>query len=547
MLQILKRPELFDAIVIGSGATGGWAAKKLTEAGMQVVLLEAGETTVESDFTEYNGAREPRFSRPTPEISAQRPIQVSCYACRKSKYKWFVNDFENPYTQVKPYRWIRMRVLGGRLLAWERQCYRMSDLDFKAASRDGYGDDWPISYQDLVPYYEEVERYIGVTGIPEHLSQVPDSIFSPIATTRTNFSSAILRDSIREKFGRVVTPSRLAVMTHAQNKSQRCFYWTKSLTGRFELSHFSSPWTALSDAASTGRLTMVTNAVASKILMNGGKAIGVVYVDRLTGASQQIRSRIVVLCASTLESTRLLLNSDICNSSGKLGRYLMDHVFGGGAIGTIEVKINEISADSYQRHRVYIPRFRNLTEIATNNFIRGYGFQGESFLDNEAQNGREGSSHGRAGRYKVRLRSYCECLAREGNFVEIDRSYTDKWGIPILKITADWCDNDLGLWRDACAQAADMLEAIGAAHVRMPQQLSLPGLCVHEVGTARMGKNPKTSVVNRYCQTHDVPNIFVTDGACWVSSGCQNPTLTMMAITVRTCDYIVREYSKQMQ
>jgi choline dehydrogenase-like flavoprotein len=543
MLQLLLSRQPFDAIVVGSGATGGWAAKQLTQAGMRVAILEAGHKTTATDFTDYQTKQDGTFSAPSAAIRSDRPIQSSCYACREPKHRWFVNDFENPYSQIKPYRWIRMRVLGGRLLAWEGQSYRMSNLDFKAASHDGYGDDWPISYEDLLPYYEEVERYIGITGKPEYLSHLPDSIF--LSTTKDNLTASVIRNSVETKFGRVVTPARLAVMTRSYDSNQPSHCCSPSEDGHLVVSHFSSPWNALADAAKTGRLTLITEAVASHILMKEGKAIGVAYVDRATQASREVRAKLVMLCASALESTRLLLNSNICNSSGVLGRYLMDHIWGGGAVGVVETPPTESNFDSFGRHRVYVPRFRNVKDKQTDGFIRGYGFQGKSILDRGSRNSQNpGPRAAEEARWKIRLSSFGECLARKENFVEIDQKQLDAWGIPTLKIRADWSQNELRLWRDARVQAAEMLQAAGLKHVTLTERPSVPGVCVHEMGTARMGNSSKSSVVNKFCQAHDVPNIFVTDGACWVSSGCQNPTLTMMAITVRACDYITSEYRK---
>lgn len=543
MLQLILSPPPFDAVVVGSGATGGWAAKRLTKVGLRVALLEAGKKTTAIDFTEYNSVQDGTFSHPSPQIRSERPIQSICYACREPKHHWFVNDFENPYHQIKPYRWIRMRVLGGRLLGWEGHSYRMSNLDFKAASHDGYGDDWPISYEDLIPYYEEVERYLGITGKPENIPHLPDSIF--LSTESDNLTASVIRDTIARKFGRVVTPARLAVMTRSYDCKQTCYYCGPSEDGHYVASHFSSPWNALADAAKTGRLTLITEAIASHILMKDGKAVGVAYIDRDTRASREVRAKLVILCASTLESTRLLLNSNICNSSGVLGRYLMDHIWGGGATGVVERGTNDLCVDSRQRHRVYVPRFRNVQKKLTDGFIRGYGLQGKSILDFGSDNPEKEEHHAaREAHWKVQLMSFGECLARKENFVEIDRDRLDAWGIPTLKIRAGWSQNELDIWYDAAIQAAEMLEAAGLRDLTLAERPSVPGGCIHEMGTARMGNSPTNSVVTAYCQAHDVPNVFVTDGACWVSSGCQNPTLTMMAITVRACDYITREYSK---
>jgi choline dehydrogenase-like flavoprotein len=547
MLQIISPQDPFDAIVVGSGATGGWAAKELTAAGMRVALLEAGAKITPRDFTEHQQSWQLPYLGRSPRIRRERPIQGLCYACREYNYKWFVNDLENPYTQEKPFHWIRMRVLGGRSLSWGRQSYRMSDLDFKAASHDGYGDDWPISHADLVPYYEKVERYVGISGTAEGLTQLPDSIFQP-AMAMTCGEEA-LKSAAKKHFGRAVTMGRAAILTKSHNGRAACHYCGPCEQGCSTFSYFSSPWTTISDAQKTGRLSLFTDAVASHVVMKDGKAAGIAYIDRLTREPREVRAKVVVLCASTLESTRLLMNSKVCNSSGVLGKYVMDHIYGGGAAGEMPIPEARPWAGPPRRpNGIYVPRFRNVSEKSTSGFIRGYGYQGGSApaFDFDAPGfGAQYKAAVRQGRWNINLGLWAECLARKENYVEIDRNRVDAWGIPVLRIHAEYGDNEKKLWQDGREQAAAMLEAAGAKNVHLTGQPSVPGFCIHEIGTARMGADSKTSVVNPYCQAHDVENIFVTDGACWVSSGCQNPTLTMMAITVRACEYIVKEYSKK--
>jgi choline dehydrogenase-like flavoprotein len=548
MLQIVSSQEPFDAVVVGSGATGGWAVKKLTESGMRVALVEAGKKITPKDFTEHTRSWQLPYLGLSPKIREERPIQSQVYACRESNYEWFVNDRENPYTQVKPFRWIRQRVLGGRSLSWGRQSYRMSDLDFKAASHDGYGDDWPISYDEMVPYYEEVERFVGISGTAEGLPQLPDSVFLP--GMEMTCGEEILRKGVKEKMGRVVTIGRVAILTKPHNGRAACHYCGPCEQGCVTFSYYSSPWTTIAAAEKTGRLTLMTDAVVSHIVMKDGKASGVAYLDRVTREPREVRAKVVVLCASTLESTRLLFNSGICNSSGVLGKYVMDHIYGGGASGTMpDLEAKPWAGPPDRPNGIYVPRFRNVKEKSTNGFIRGYGYQGGSSPSFNWRAKGFGASYKNAvrqGEWGISLGMWAECLARKENYVEIDRERVDAWGIPVLKITAEYGENEHRLFHDARDQAAAMLEAGGAKNVKMYGEYSVPGFCIHEIGTARMGNDPKTSVVNRYCQTHDVPNIFLTDGACWVSSGCQNPTLTMMAITLRACDYIQHEYAKRM-
>ena len=547
--------DTFDAIVVGSGATGGWAAKKLTEAGMSVALVEAGKKITAKDFTEHQQPWDvPYLGLSRQAMLKDRPIQALCGGCNEYNHKWFVNDHENPYTTPddKPFRWIRQRVLGGRSMSWGRQSYRMGPLDFKAASHDGYGDDWPVTYEEMVPYFEEVERYVGISGSAENLIQLPDSVFLPAMPM--SCGEVALREAAMKKWKRVITIGRAAVLTKALNGRQACHYCGPCNRGCVTSSYFNSVTTTIPDAVKTGRLTLLTNAVAANIVMaDGGKAKGVRYIDAETKDERTVNGKVVVLCASTLESTRLLLNSNICNSSGVLGHYLMDNIFEGGARGTLPIAEGRPWAGMPRRpNGIYVPRFRNVDQKMTagpkGKFIRGYGYQGGSSPQFDFAASGFGKSY-KEGVHRAQwvtgLTMFGESLARKENFVEIDKGRKDAWGIPVLKISASWSDNERALFHDGQQQAAEMLEAAGAKDVETYGEYSVPGFCIHELGTARMGTEAKTSVLNKYAQTWDVENIFVTDGAAWVSSGCQNPTLTMMAITVRACDYIVKEYAKK--
>lgn len=553
MIQIAVTPKSFDAIVVGSGATGGWAAKQLAEAGMKVAVLEAGPNTSPKDFSEHVQPYQLKYRGNSPLITDRRPVQGLVYACRESNYQWFVDDIENPYTtdEGKPFHWIRQRAVGGRSLSWGRQSYRMSDLDFKSASHDGYGVDWPISYAEMVPYYERVERYIGISGQEEKLPQLPDSIFQPpMAMT---CGEIVFKNAVKQKMDRTITIGRVAILTRPLNGRAACHYCGPCEQGCITNSYYSSLWTTLKAAAATGNMTLIPDAVCSHITVDkaSGKASGVAYIDRTTRMPREVKAKVVVLCASTLESTRLLMNSapgGLANSSGALGHYIMDHIYGGGAGG----EMPEMQGDPWygpprRPNGIYIPRFRNVKEKTTNGFIRGYGYQGGAQPDfnmGAPGFGKEYKEAVRKGRWGIGIGAWCECLPRKENYAELDRDRVDAWGIPTLKIHMQWSDNELKLFEDAKQQGAEMLEAAGAKNVRTYGQPSVPGFCIHEVGTARMGNDPKTSVLNAFNQAHDVKNIFVTDGAAWTSSACQNPTLTMMALTVRACDYIVDKYRK---
>jgi choline dehydrogenase-like flavoprotein len=555
--SLLEDPlsQTYDVVVVGSGATGGWAAKQLAEAGLKVALLEAGRAVSPKEFTEHMPAYKLKYRDHSPEIARTRPIQKQCYACMEYNYEWFVNDLENPYSTPpgKPFTWQRLRVLGGRSLVWGRQSYRMSDADFKAASRDGYGDDWPFSYSDLAPHYDLVERYVGITGAREGNEMLPDGQFLP--PMKMSCGEVLLRERVKARFGHTVTIGRAAVLTQNHNGRLACHYCGPCERGCSTFSYFSSPFTTVKDAQASGNCALITNAVVSHVNMgNENKARGVTYVDRLTRQVREVRAKAVILCAQALESTRILLNSStreypngLANSSGALGHYLMDHVVGAGASGHLPDLKERPDANEPQRpNGIYIPRFRNTPSGKKHpGFLRGYGFQGGAdpeFSFNAEGYGASFKQAVKQGAYGISLGAFGESLARWDNYCEIDTSLKDAWGIPALRIAMTHGDNERALMEDAAATAAEMLEAAGAKDIRVQSNVEMPGMAIHELGTARMGTDPKKSVLNPFNQAHDVNNLFVMDGASFVSSACQNPTLTMMAITVRACAHLIERF-----
>lgn len=563
-------PQVYDAIVVGSGATGGWAARQLSRSGMRVVILEAGRALDPlKDYSEHAWPYETerRGFGNREEMERAQPIQSRCYACNEYGHQFFVNDLENPYTTPpdKPFFWIRSRQVGGRSLPWGRQSYRLSDLDFKAASHDGYGDDWPISYADLAPYYDMVEEFVGISGSYENMPQLPDGKFlPPMALTCGEW---VLKNAIA-KMGdphRRLIIGRVAILTktiHKGTPDERaaCHWCGHCDRGCTTGSYYSSAHSTIPAAQRTGRAKLVTNAVVREVLLDKktGKARGVSYVDAATRQHREALGKVVVLCAGTLESTRILLNSrsadaaeGLGNSSGVLGHYLMDHVGGGGAGGALPMLGAEAYEQDGRANGIYIPRFRNVDKKKPHGkFIRGYGFQGgagQSLYDHAK------SLPGFGAKFKQQVRGmhpwgigiggFAECLADFDNHVRINKDVVDAWGIPALHIEMTFGDNERALVQDMGETAKEMLEVAGAKFVTATYgPLTTPGIMIHEVGTARMGDDPKKSVLNKFNQAWDVKNLFVTDGACYVSSACQNPTLTMMAITARACDYIVREY-----
>ncbi|MFQ5738653.1 MAG: GMC family oxidoreductase [Acidobacteriota bacterium] len=548
----------YDAIVVGSGATGGWAAKKLSEAGLEVALLEAGRNISPEEFTEHMPAYQLDYRNHSPEVVRTRPIQKMCYACMEYNYDWFVNDLENPYQTPdgKPFTWQRLRIVGGRTLVWGRQSYRLSDLDFKAATHDGFGQDWPFSYADLEPYYDEVEGYVGISGMAEGNPALPDSRFlPPMAMT---CGEKQLRERVKARMGHTVTIGRCAVLTREHNGRGACHYCGPCERGCISFSYFSSPFTTVADALDSGHCRLFTDAVVSHLNMDPEtrRCRGVSYVNRLTHQTYDVSARAVILCAQALESTRILLNSasrewpeGAGNSSGLLGHYLMDHAVGAGASGELaDFSSRKTASEPNRPNGIYVVRFRNLMRGKQHpRFIRGYGFQGGSAPQFHFDAEGFGASYKKAvkaGIYGIHLGAFGESLARHDNFVEIDSELKDAWGIPALRIQMTHGPNERALMEDAAASAAEMLEAAGARNIEVNSQLAMPGMAIHEVGTARMGRDPKKSVLNPYNQTHDISNLFVMDGSCFVSSACQNPTLTMMAITVRACDHLIERFRK---
>ena len=550
--------QTYDAIVVGSGATGGWAAKRLSEAGLKVALLEAGRAVTGREFTEHMPSFQLKYRNHSPEVMQTRPIQRQCYACMEYNYEWFVNDLENPYSTPpdRPFTWQRLRILGGRSLVWGRQSYRLSDVDFKAASRDGYDVDWPFSYSDLAPFYDIVENYVGISGAPEKNEMLPDGQFLP--PMKMSCGEIRLRDSVKKTFGRTVTIGRTAIVTQPHNGRAPCHYCGPCERGCMTYSYFSSPFTTVKDALKTGNCTLITDAIVSHVDMDvsANKARGVTFVNRTTKETKHVRGKTVVLCAQALESTRILLNSStqeypkgLGNSSGLLGHYLMDHVVGGSASATFEDMQASPSANPPHRpNGIYLVRFRNTpAEEKHPHFIRGYGFQGGSMPDFNMDAAGIGADYKKAvkrGVYGVSLGAFGESLANLDNFCEIDPNLKDAWGIPALRISMAHGKNEAALMRDAAITGAEMLEAAGAKDIRLTTGTEMPGMAIHEVGTARMGNDPKKSVLDPFCRSHDVSNLLVTDGSGFVSSACQNPTLTMMAITVRACDHLVERFKR---
>lgn len=553
-MHIIESRKPFDAIVVGSGATGGWAAKVLCEGGLNVLLVEAGK--------EVKPGAEPLSSTALRQ-GAKDAVQSRCSAYNRYTSYYFIDDEENPYTTPvnRPFSWIRSQVVGGRTLLWAGQSYRMSDYDFKAARFDHSGEEWPISYDEIAPYYGRAEKAMAVRGTYENLPQLPDGALLPTAAPDAN--ALYLRHAFAKRQQSLI-PARLSSPPSGQHGF--CIHCNRSNSGC--LIPMSSPSSTLAAAHRTGRLTLLSNTLARHLVTDKeGKAIGIYAINKDTRQESEVYGRMIFLCASTLESTRIMLNSvsrlnpaGFGNSSGALGHYLMDHL--SGVAITASFRDAEPTRQAEEKRPVqlmYIPRRQNLGADQSQKFLRGYGYQvtvlkASRFASNIGPTCGEASPADKArlkasafldGKVVVRLQAFGEMLPRFENYVEIDKSgKQDALGIPVLSIHCEHGENEREMAKDMAADAHDLVDAAGAITVSFQKTLQEPGLCIHEAGTCRMGNDPKTSVLNRYNQCHDAPNVFVTDGSCFTSQGTQNPTLTMMALTIRAAEYALQQARK---
>ena len=558
---------MHEVLVIGSGASGGWVAKELSERGISVLMLEAGPPRVPTrDFTEHIWPYQLKFRGfgNQQRLLATQPVQRLCYACDEYSHQFFVNDLEHPYTFPldKPFMWIRGRQVGGRTFCWGRESYRYTDNEFKAAGRDGYGEDWPISYKELEPYYDLVESYIGVSASREGLSQMPDGQFLP----PMNLSCGALKakEVIERKFGWRVMPDRVANLTVDHRGRPACHFCDQCQRGCHTASYFNSPSVTLPAAARTGKFTLVSDAIVSDLTVDtSGRATGVHYIDRNSREHRVTYAKVVVVAAGALESTRILLNSKspthpqgIGNSNGVLGHYLMDHFTVEGANGLMPELRSSKREPVGRPCGFLIPKYVNTATSSSKDrsskFLRGYRFDGDGsqelyghafllpeFGDAWRQQVREGIP------YSFGIEAQGECLPRYGNFVQLDSQKKDAWGIPVLHINASYGENEEAM---AVAMRNDIdaiLEAMSLTDVTpTTNELSVFGKNIHECGTARMGVDPKKSVVDANCKVHDAPNIFVTDGAVFTTQGCYEPTLTIMAISARAGEHIARAFRR---
>jgi choline dehydrogenase-like flavoprotein len=450
----------------------------------------------------------------------------------------------------------RLRMTGGRTNVWGRVSLRFSDADFKAASHDGYGEDWPLSYSDLAPYYDLVEKYVGITGMAEGLEHLPDGQFQP--PMPLTCQESMFRDRVKQKLNRTVTLARSANLTRPINGRGPCHFCGPCERGCVTHSYFNAAFTTVPDALNTGKCTLISNAMVHKVLMDPAtnRARGLLYIDRNTRQSHELYARAVILCAQSQESVRVLLNSatreypnGLANSSGVLGHYLTAHVRSGGGSGDFPTLGGKHRLGApIKPVGIYVARFRNLKgDPPYKKFLRGFGYEGESILDFHWQASGFGAAYKQAvlePRSSLDVTGFGEVLPRWDNFVEIDPQLKDVYGIPVLKIHMSDGENERAMIQDMGDSAGEMLEAAGAKNIRTYAHPSAPRWALHEAGIARMGADPKKSVLNQFQQSHDVKNLFVMDASGFTSNPCQNPTLTIMALCVRSCDYLLGELKR---
>lgn len=561
-----KNTTQYDAIVVGTGISGGWAAKELCEKGLKTLVLERGRMV--KHIEDYPTANLDPWDLPNGDIPTQKDIKRqekqhrTGYTTRPSRKHFFVDDVDHPYNEDKRFDWMRGYHVGGRSLMWGRQSYRLSDIDFSANAKDGNGVDWPIRYKDLEKWYDYVEEYIGVSGENLGLEQLPDGKF--LKPMELNCVETHLKDNISENYeDRVLTIGRTAHITEGTKPGQgrmNCQYRNRCMRGCPFGAYFSSNSSTLPVAEATGNMTLRPNSIVHEIIYDDTtkKATGVKVIDTETNEAIEFKAKVIFLCASAIASTYILMNSKsdrfpngLGNDSGELGHNLMDHHFKAGAYG----KFDGFHDKYYSGRRpngIYIPRFRNLGgETDSNEFIRGYGYQGGASRQDWSDTVRE-LSYGKElkeailkpGGWTMGLTGFGETLPYHENRMYLDYDKKDKWGLPTVTFDAEFKENELKMREDMIAQAMQMLEKAGFKDIEPMDSIGAPGLGIHEMGTARMGRDPKTSVLNKYNQVHSVKNVYVTDGAAMTSAGCQNPSLTYMALTARAAEHAANEFKK---
>ncbi len=551
----------YDAIVIGSGISGGWAAKELTEKGLKTIMLERGRNI--EHVKDYVNANKHPWEFPhrggrTQEMIKNHPVLSRDYPLNEMNEDFWVNEQESPYTEVKRFDWFRGYQVGGRSLMWGRQSYRHGDLDFEANAKEGIAVDWPIRYKDIAPWYSYVERFAGISGNRDGLDVLPDGDFLPAMEMNCVEKDVAARVKAHYKGNRHIIMGRVANITKPLQARTNCQYRNKCWLGCPFGAYFSTQSSTLPAAMATGNLTLRPFSIVTKILYDKDtkKATGVEVLDAQTNQTYEYFAKVIFLNASTLNSTWVLMNSatdvwegGLGSSSGVLGHNLMDHHFRVGASGRAEGY-----DDKYYYGRrpngIYIPRFRNLNG-EKRDYLRGFGYQGGAGREGWSREIAELSIGGEfkdaltePGAWTMGITAFGEMLPYHENKVTLDKNKKDKWGLPVLAIDCEIKDNEKKMRKDMMEDAKEMLEAAGLKDVHTYDAGYAVGMGIHEMGTARMGRDPKTSVLNANNQVWDAPNVYVTDGSAMTSASCVNPSLTYMALTARAVDHAVKELKK---
>ncbi len=551
----------YDAIVIGSGISGGWAAKELTEKGLKTIMLERGKN-IEHVKDYVNAVKGPwefahRGGR-TQEMIKDYPVLRRDYPLNEMNLDWWVNEKECPYTEVKRFDWFRGYHVGGRSLLWGRQTYRWSDFDFEANAKEGIGTDWPIRYKDIEPWYTYVEKFAGISGSKENLPQLPDSHFMPPMDMNVVEKDVSARIKQHYNNKRQMIIGRTANITQPIQERTNCQYRNKCWLGCPFGGYFSTQSSTLPAATKTGKLTVRPWSIVTKILYDkdSKKAKGVEILDAETNKTYQYFAKVIFLNASTFNSAWILMNSatdiwpdGLGSSSGELGHNVMDHHLGVGASGTVE-GYDDKYIYGRRANGIYIPRFRNLFGDKRD-YIRGFGYQGGAGREGWSRNIAEMNIGGdfkdalaEPGEWTMGIGGFGEILPYHENKVTLDKNKKDKWGLNVLAFDCEWKDNERKMRVDMKNDAIEMLEAAGVKNVHGHDGDGTMGRGIHEMGTARMGNDPKSSVLNKWNQVWDAQNVFVTDGSFMASSNCVNPSLTYMAMTARAADHAVSELKK---
>ncbi len=550
-----QEKNTYDVIIVGSGISGGWAAKELCEKGLKVLLLERGSNVTHPVYPTANMAPWELTHRNSLSFADKKDhaIQTRHYSYREDNKHFYINDTQNPYEEANRFDWIRGDIVGGRSLLWGRACYRWSDYEFEANLKDGHGVDWPIRYKDLAPWYDYVETFIGVSGNRDGIASLPDGNFQP--AFEMNCVEKDFKTKLESRFpDRKLIIGRTANLTQPVSGRTQCQARNLCHRGCPFGAYFSTNASTLPAAIATGNLTVRPHSLVSHVIYDEqkGKAAGVEIIDTETKGTEIFFAKLIFLNASTVATAAILLRSTstrfpngLGNGSDQVGRNLMDHHKGISITADVE-GFDDKYYSGRRPNPIYIPRFKNLGK-QTESFLRGYHFAGTA----TRARGRVSETIGaglkesmtEAGPWNMHIYAYGECLPYADNRVTLQNSM-DPWGLPMIRIDCTFRENEKAMHADMVKTGREMLEAVGYKNIGVKAAISAPGNANHEMGTVRMGKDPKTSVLNAFNQMHEVPNVFVTDGSCMASSSCLNPSITYMALTARACDYAVRELKK---